>query len=369
LITVVSCSHYPDDERIYHKEIKTLSEKNLKINYFTLSESDIVLSNNNIVHKNYKKSKYSINEYINLVETEIKNTKTDIIHIHEPELFSLAINIKKLFNAKIVYDVHEDYLSMIYTFSRWNKYINYLKAAYWKLKEKSFLSYVDEIIIASPTIINSDFIAQGFNPILLENFPLNEIVNNIDTEAKRKNSLIYHGNLGPERGIVELINAMPNVIKHVPDIYLSIFGGFRTTAYRREVNESIESLGLRNYINLSDHIIHKEIWEHLEINMIGIIPFNDNPLTRINTPTKLFEYMAAGCQLIMSDLPPVKRYDIKGAKYFKAGDVNDLAETIIFAINNIKKNDLIYNQEKVKTLYNWENNCYKLLKLYERLLP
>ena len=121
MITVVSCSHYPDDERIYHKEIKTLSEKNLKINYFTLSESDIVLSNNNIVHKNYKKSKYSINEYINLVETEIKNTKTDIIHIHEPELFSLAINIKKLFNAKIVYDVHEDYLSMIYTFSRWNK--------------------------------------------------------------------------------------------------------------------------------------------------------------------------------------------------------------------------------------------------------
>ena len=26
--------------------------------------------------------------------------------------------------------------------------------------------------------------------------------------------------------------------------------------------------------------------------MVGIIPFNDNPLTRVNTPTKFFEYMA-----------------------------------------------------------------------------
>jgi len=369
LIAVVSCSHYPDDERIYHKEIQTLSEKNHKINYFTFSESDILLSNNNIIHKNYKKSKYSIKEYIKLVENEIKNTKTYVIHIHEPELFSLAINIKKLIGAKIVYDVHEDYISMIYTFSKWNKYIKYVKAAYWMYKEKSFLSYVDEIIIASPTINNSDFKAQGFNPLLLENFPLNNMINNIDITLKRKNSIIYHGNLGPERGITELIYAMPKVIKNIPSIYLSIFGGFRTNAYKREVNNAIDSLGLRNYINLSGHIFHKDIWEHLGENMIGVIPFNDNPLTRINTPTKLFEYMAAGCQLVMPNLPPVRRFDIKGARYFNAGDVNGLAEVIIDAINNFKKEDIIYNQEKVKNLYNWGNNCDKLLKLYERILP
>ena len=49
--------------------------------------------------------------------------------------------------SKIIYDVHEDYPSMIQTFSRWNKYIKYLKEKYWILKERSFLSYVDEIII------------------------------------------------------------------------------------------------------------------------------------------------------------------------------------------------------------------------------
>ena len=368
MITVVSCSHYPDDERIYHKEIKSLSERKLKINYFTLSDSGLVLSDDYINHINYRRSKYSINEYIKLIENKLRKLSTKVIHIHEPELFSLAITAKKLFGAKIIYDVHEDYPSMIHTFSRWYKYIKYLKEKYWILKERSFLSYADEIIIASPTIINSDFIAQGFNPILLENFPLKFFLKNINTNLKRKNSIIYHGNVGPERGIVELIKAMSIVIKKVPDASLSLFGGFRTSEYKNNVNEAIDSLGIRSCINLEDHILHGDIWKHLEKHMIGVIPFNDNLLTRINTPTKLFEFMAAGCQLVFPNLPAINRYDIKGATNFLAGDINGLANAIVYAINNIDQEDLRYNQEKIKSLYNWDDNSYKLIKLYNGLL-
>jgi len=171
LITIVSCSHYPDDERIYHKEIKTLAEKKYSINYFTLSESQQNLSDKYINHINYRSSKYSIKEYMALVEQEVIDTPTKAVHIHEPELFSFAVNVKKMIGAKIIYDVHEDYISMIYTFSKWNRYFKYLRAKHWLLKERHFLQNVDEIIIASSTIVNSDFKTQGFSPVLLENFP------------------------------------------------------------------------------------------------------------------------------------------------------------------------------------------------------
>ena len=115
-----------------------MSEKKHSINYFTLSESEQNLSDKYINHINYSSAKYSIKEYMDLVELKIRETSTKVIHIHEPELFSLAVNIKKLTGAKIIYDVHEDYISMIYTFSKWNKYVKYLKAKYWLLKEKSF---------------------------------------------------------------------------------------------------------------------------------------------------------------------------------------------------------------------------------------
>ena len=368
MITIVSCAHYPDDERIYHKEIKTLAEKKYSINYFTLSDSEQNLSDKYVNHVNYSSAKHSIKEYMNLVELKIKETPTKVVHIHEPELFSLAVNIKKMIGAKIIYDVHEDYISMIYTFSRWNKYVKYLREKYWLIKERSFLKHVDEVIIASSTIVNSDFKIQGFSPLLLENFPSSTLVSNIDTSHKIKNSLIYHGNMGPERGITELIEAMNNVIKTIPDVTLSLIGGFRTIEYKDEVNRKIDKLGIRKHISLQDHILHQDVWQHLAKHIVGIIPFNDNPLTRINTPTKLFEFMASGCQLVVPSLKPITKYDFKAAKFFKSGDVMNLSDAIIKSLKKIDHEGIEYNLNKVRSDYNWENNSYKLIELYDRVL-
>ncbi|MBA64781.1 MAG: hypothetical protein CMG55_03165 [Candidatus Marinimicrobia bacterium] len=368
MIAVVSCSHYPDDERIYHKEIKTLAEKKYNINYFTLSDSDQDLSDNYINHINYSSVKHSVKEYTNLVELEIRKTSAKVIHIHEPELFSLAVNIKKLTGAKIIYDVHEDYVSMIYTFSKWNKYVRYLKSKHWLLKEKFFLKHVDEVIIASSTIVNSDFKIQGFSPVLLENFPLSTFVNNIDISHKIKNSLIYHGNMGPERGITELIESMVHVVKNIPDAKLSLIGGFRTNEYKYEVNRKIDKLGIGKHINLKNHILHQDIWRYLAKHSVGIIPFNENLLTSTNTPTKLFEFMASGCQLVVPSLKPITKYDFKAAKFFKSGDILDLSDMIIKSLENIDQNGIKYNSNKIRSDYNWEKNSYKLIDLYHRIL-
>ena len=53
MIAVITCSHFPDDERIYHKEISALSEKNYGIKYFTLSNLKANLSRPGLNHKNY----------------------------------------------------------------------------------------------------------------------------------------------------------------------------------------------------------------------------------------------------------------------------------------------------------------------------
>ena len=38
MIVIVSCQHFPDDERIYHRQIKTLLRQDISIKYFTRSE-------------------------------------------------------------------------------------------------------------------------------------------------------------------------------------------------------------------------------------------------------------------------------------------------------------------------------------------
>ena len=133
MVAVISCSHFPDDERIYHREISALLEKNYVIKYFTLSDLKTNLSQPGIDHKNYDLSKVTSDEYLECVEKDLIKEPPKVVHIHEPELFPVAIKMKKLFNTKIVYDVHEDYISMIDTFSRLTRPFKNIKIKYWKL--------------------------------------------------------------------------------------------------------------------------------------------------------------------------------------------------------------------------------------------
>ena len=365
MVVVISCSHFSDDERIYHKEIKTIIEEGYFVKYFTFAESITDINHKNIIHINYDKSEYSLRGYLKLVEGELMNDPPKVIHIHEPELFLLAIKLKKAYNTKIIYDVHEDYPSMIDTFSRLNNPLRNIKIRYWKLKERHFLKYVDEIFIASPGVTNSGFVDQGFKPILLENYPLKKFIKKININSKKKNSLIYHGNIAPERGISELVKSLSIVTKEMPDICLSIYGGFRNRSYRKKLFKLVSSLNLDSHITFYRHIEHEDIWAHLRENLVGIIPFNDNPLTRVNTPTKLFEYMAAGCHIISSSLPPVTRYDAR-IKFFSPGDVRSLASSIVTTFKNIVEDDILYNQEKIKSIYHWEQNKKKIKETYSK---
>ena len=368
MVAVISCSHFPDDERIYHREIIALHEKNYVIKYFTLSDVKTNLSQAGINHKNYDLSKVSLDEYLECVEKDLIKEPPKVVHIHEPELFSIAIKMKISFNTKIIYDVHEDYISMIDTFSRLIWPLKSLKIKYWKYKEKQFLKYVDEIFIASPTIVNSDFAPQGFNPILLENFPLKKFIEKVEFNSKIKNSIIYHGNIGPERGISDLIKALSIVVSEIPNVKLSIYGSYRISSYKHELMQLIKSLELKKNITINDHIEHKEIWRHLRRYEVGVIPFRNNSLTRINTPTKLFEFMACGCKIVSSSLGPVLRYDIKGVDYFNPGDANGLAKSIIRSLKSKKLDSLNYNQKKILNTYCWELRKSKITGAYEKII-
>ena len=52
MIVIVSCKHFPDDERIYHRQIKTLLKQDISIRYFTRSESTLNLSEPGLRHFN-----------------------------------------------------------------------------------------------------------------------------------------------------------------------------------------------------------------------------------------------------------------------------------------------------------------------------
>ena len=80
MVVVISCHHFPDDERIYHKQIKSLLNEGHRVLYYTRSNSSLNLSNDLVTHKNLSMT-LRINDFIDKVLHSIKSIGLSLIHI------------------------------------------------------------------------------------------------------------------------------------------------------------------------------------------------------------------------------------------------------------------------------------------------
>ena len=153
MICIVSSSHFPDDERIYQRQIKSLVRNNKKVLYLTRSGSKINLSNKFIIHKNFN---VSFSEFLIRVKNLIlSENKLKHLQIHETNLLPLfKFTKREKTPLNTIYDVHEDMESIYRTFSRRSLLIKEIAVFFRKKKEDYYLKYVDLIILANQIIEN-----------------------------------------------------------------------------------------------------------------------------------------------------------------------------------------------------------------------
>ena len=365
MIAVVSCQHFPDDERIYHRQIKTLLRQNIFIRYFTRSKSDLDLSEPGLKHINLSVN-LSVKSYSKQIFYQLQASEAPLFfHIHEPELLPLAKSVKQRFHATIIYDVHENLDAMYRTFSQRSKPVKETAIFLKNTNEKRHLKFIDRVVLANHPMVNTDYDSRGFQPVVLENFPESKYISNVANDGNRGSSIIYHGHLAPERGIGDLVAALPVVISEIPDAYLTLLGAFRTAEYERQIKRFISKNSLCDHVYVKDQIPYGDIWAILNKHAVGVIPFRENPLTRHNTPTKLFEMMAAGCCIAASDLPPIRNFISDTVHWTTPSDIPSLAAGIIEAFHSLNQSDWIEkNRNLIREKYNWESKINEFLKLY-----
>lgn len=355
MVVIVSCHHFPDDERIYHKQIKSLLDADFSVLYFTRSSSSVNLSDRALIHENL-----SINTDLN---TFIKGVfdflrlRSDIkyVQIHETDLLPLLKKIKEFFpGIYSVYDVHENMEALYRTFSNRIKPIKEILIKVRNFNENRYLKYVDQIIIANPPMYNDPY--ENKPTRIVENFPkIGYLDTSINNKDRKKDSIIYHGHLASERGIKDLINAMKYVKSSIPSASLSLVGTFRTKEFENEINDLIKELALNSSIHVLGQVPHSEIWEIIKSHSIGVIPFRRTPLTEENTPTKLFEMMICGLEIVITKLPPAQYFLEDSVHWCEPNNIQSIASSIIDAYNtqddltNIQK-----NQDLIEKKYNWE---------------
>ncbi|MBO99594.1 MAG: hypothetical protein CL730_05040 [Chloroflexi bacterium] len=366
MIVIVSCSHPPDDERIYHKQICSLVESGYAISYYTRSKCNIDLSTSLVKHKNYS-PKINVNNFIEQVNQNLRKLDyISAIQIHETALLPLLKkNKSRLPHIKTIYDVHENMEALYRTFSKRIKPLKEILIYLRKFKESLYLKYVDQIILANVPMSNQPYSRSGVPIKIIENFPEKKYLNTASGSNKRTKSIVYHGHLGPERGIKDLVEAMKHINNIQPDITLSLIGSFRTKNFQREILNMIHKLNLANNIFLIDQVSHSKIWEILNKHSVGVIPFKKTPLTEENTPTKLFEMMASELEIVATKLLPIQNFVDDSIYWAFPGDSLSIAEALLKSLDQ-KKNSVNISKNKslIEEQYNWDERKEKYLSIF-----
>ncbi len=178
--------------------------------------------------------------------------------------------------------------------------------------------------------------------------------------------VLYHGGLFPDRGIEQLLAAMP----HVDGATLVLMGyGVLEPEFRVRAAEP----GLADRVRLMGAVPPAELLDWVACADVVAMPIQPTTLNhRLTTPNKLFEAMAAGVPSVVSDLPGMAAI----ARQTGCGIVVDPADpdALVAAVRRIVGlSDEEWRAWRRRCLaaahatYNWETQVAVLLDEYSRI--
>ncbi|WP_414050642.1 glycosyltransferase family 4 protein [Macrococcus animalis] len=313
------------------------------------------------------KKKFSgrLNRILNSKKTFFKEAmkiNADVYHLHDPELLSLALKLKKQ-GKKVIFDSHEDTPKQIMGKHYIPLLIRKPLSMVFEKYETFVTAKLDAIVAATPTIKNK-FLKINKNTIDVNNYPiLEEFIDIPNDFTMKKNQIVYIGGLSKERGA----NEMALLSNEMPDTQFVFCGKFSALTEEEEAKKIIK----HENVNFTGFVSRSEIQKVLEESKIGLVLLERNERYKDSLPIKLFEYMAAGIPVIASNFQLWETI-IDESKSGFCVDPKDTAQQVELARKIINDNEYAKQlgdsgRKFVLEKYNWNNESQKLLELYKQL--
>jgi glycosyltransferase involved in cell wall biosynthesis len=366
-ICIITTVHRPFDTRIFHKEAKTLAKAGYKVTLIAQHNKNEVVDGINIIALPKPKNRFS--RIISLGWKAYKlalKQEADVYHFHDPEFLPWAKRLKNKTGTKVIYDIHEDYITSIkqkrympfFLRKIVSKLINYIESYYSEylikiLAEKYYQSRFPEgyTILNYPVLSNISKRTKDYSLKLDDN--------------KR---VLYTGNVSEDRGA--FIHS--ELGKFIPFLHVYIVG----KCPKETANQMYEKAGSsadRLHIDGKGFISFEKISAYYNtggwLAGLAIFPFTQHYCQK--ELTKFFEYMNAGIPIIASNFTAWKDL-IEGNNCGICVDpLNsiEILDAIKCLMDNPDKAKAMGENGKnaVREKYNWEIEGSNLVNLYKNL--
>ena len=358
----------PFDIRMFYKEARTLSAAGYEMVLIVRHDRVAVVEGIRIVPLPEPRNRFDRATRLAWIAFRLAlKQQADIYHFHRPELIPVSL-LLRIFGKIVIYDVHEAFgekiLSKTYIKPKLRPIVSKIFSGFERISSK----YFSHIIVADR------FVAKQFkyeNVTVVANYPVLSLIKKASgsriplLKSDGTTIAIYVGGLTKERGLFEMVEAVNGLASL--DIELHLLGRFDDTK-DEEIVKRMERVKYLGFLPL------EKVFEHLMLASIGFALFQPVPayLYAGENTNKLFEYMACGLAVIVSDFPNLREL-VEANKCGICVDPispNEVAAAIRLLYENprmrIKMGE--NGRQAVLKKYNWENESQKLLTVYRQLL-
>ena len=282
-----------------------------------------------------------------------KEGNFDVIHAHDWLVAYAAKTLKVSYNLPIVSTIHATEAGRNNGIrEEQQKYINDTE---WMLTYES-----------SEVIVNSNYMKNELqrlfglpfekinvipNGVSASNFTVSER----DYDFRRRYAMdnekiiLFMGRLVYEKGVQNLIAAMPKILNNYHDAKLIVAG---KGGMLGELQQEVRNLGLGNKVYFTGQLSPKQVQKMYKCADIAVFPSTYEPFGIV-----AIESMLLGVPTVVSDvggLNEIVDHGVNGMKSY-AGNPNSLADSILTLLFDHKLCDNIVKnaKQKVKTQYNW----------------
>lgn len=309
----------------------------------------------------------------------IKDEGIDLIIVRDLPLILVGLTIKKIYNIPVILDMAENYPGLYrFGIEKWNlnAYKSFLVRNHLLVEyiERFAVKKVDHILVVIKESarrliemgVNEEKISIVSNTPVLDIFK--EKIYYKKNKKMKKLQLIYVGFIQKERGLETVIHALKRVRERINCLIKFIIIG--NGKYLEQLKMLVKEQSIDDIVEFKDWMKNTLIPQYIYESYIGVIPHTKTEHSETTIPNKLFDFMACGKPVIVSDAKPLKRIveEEKCGLVFESGNVDSFVNAVTQLINNPSMAQEIGKRgvEAVKRRYNWEYDSFVLKEVIER---
>lgn len=284
-----------------------------------------------------------------------------VYHFHDPELMFVGLALR-MRGARVIFDVHEDIPADISDKPWIPTWMRRPVAAAASVTLAALNRFYTAVVAATPTIAKR---FRNTRTIVVANYPKIEEFASTSTAAfaQRPPHALYLGSVTIPRCIDLIMEALDRT-ELSNDVRLLLAGRFENDA----LEQRMRSLAGWNRVDFVGWRPRNEVPSLLESARLGLLLFRPAENHSDAMPTKLFEYMAAGLPVIISNTIRLgKELERAGCVVvvdpFDTAEIAKVIETLISEPERAQAMGAL-GKRLVQEKYQWAPEAAKLTRLY-----